>query len=261
MTERPYQGVVRVRKGHLNDSARSRGSDDSRDLRDDTRRLSRLSPPTHNSQSDLGPTMSPAEDSPGASAAALACLSDEVVSRIAVFVRLIYASDPDLGCLQSIEATYKPLSQLSLVAPTFRKAAQRGLDQFLLFRIGAQVKNWLDYAGERGPRNPTRQLTVFDTLPFREGDSPSCKWSYADLQSLFDTVVGVEAISILFFGQISLPVDLLTGPQLSGESETQDRVAAARSLVCSRRSCAQASSRSSSRVRSPANPADRCPPS
>lgn len=206
--------------------------------------------------------MSSEQGTPGASAATLACLSDEVVSRIVVFVCLNQASDPDLGHIQSMEATYKALSQLSLVAPTFRMAAQREMNRFLLFRTGAQVKNWLDYAGKREPRHPTRQLTLFDTLPFREGDRPSCKWSHADLQSLFDAVVGVEAIAILFFCQVSLPVDLLAGPQLSGESETQVRVAAARSLkVFSRRLRAQASSRSSSRVHSRANSADRCTPS
>lgn len=205
--------------------------------------------------------MTTEQDTPGASAAALACLSDEVVSRIAVFVRQIEGSDPDLGRLQSIEATYKALSQLLLVSPVFRKAAQRELDRFLLFRTGAQVKNWLDYAGKRAPRHSTCQLILFDRLPFREGDGPSCKWSHADLQALFDTVVGVKVITILFFCQVSLPVDLLTGPQLSGESGTQVRVAAARSLVFSRRLHPQASSRSSSRVHSRANSADRCAPS
>ncbi|KWU44050.1 hypothetical protein RHOSPDRAFT_34479 [Rhodotorula sp. JG-1b] len=160
--------------------------------------------------------MSSEQDTPGASAAALACLSDEVVGRIVVFVRHIHASDPDLGHMQRIEATYKALSQLSLVAPTFRKAAQRELDRVLLFRTGAQVKNWLDYAGKRRPRHPTRRLVLYDRLPFREGGRPSCKWSHADLQSLFNTVVGVKAISILFFCQVALPVDLLTGPRLSG---------------------------------------------
>lgn len=205
--------------------------------------------------------MSSEQDTPRASAAALACLSDEVVSRIAVFVRQIQGSDPDLGRMQSIEATYKALSQLSLVSSVFRKAAQRELDRFLLFRTGAQVKNWLDYAGKRTPRHSTRQLTLFDRLPFREGDGPSCKWSHADLQSLFNTVVGVKAISILFFCQVSLPVDLLTGLRLSRESGTHVRVAAARSLLFSRRLPAQASSHSSSRARSRANSADRCTPS
>lgn len=151
------------------------------------------------------------------SAATLACLDSAIVGRLAVAFRHIHAPDQLDGRIEGIEAPYKALSTLAFVAPAFRVVAQRERNRFLVFRSGKQVHEWLDCVGERKVRHRTAQFVFFDTLPFREGDAPGCKWSYVALRSLFSKVVGVKAVSIFFFCQASILADLLSDFQLAGK--------------------------------------------
>ncbi|GAA5988317.1 hypothetical protein JCM10908_002160 [Rhodotorula pacifica] len=154
------------------------------------------------------------QGAPAASAATLACLNDEIVSRIAVFFRQLHASDESYNNERAIQEPYKALSTLALVGLSFCRAAQRELNRFLLFRSGAQVQKWLDYAEQHESMYPTYQLVLVDELPFCEGDDPASKWPLSGLKALFNKVVGVKYLAIYFACQPSIPVELLCSKNL-----------------------------------------------
>ncbi|GAA5868636.1 hypothetical protein JCM3774_003607 [Rhodotorula dairenensis] len=112
--------------------------------------------------------------SPTPSAAALACLDDQIVDRIALFFRQIHVPDQLEDKIEGIEAPYTALSTLALVARPFRRAAQREMNRVLLFRSGGVVS--LDLASplagnlSKPMRFQLQRLGIIDDCPSMRRD-------------------------------------------------------------------------------------------